>query len=98
MGAITSSLIFYRRLLARDFVYGPLSGIIAGGVSSYFTANLAMSLIAGLIGGSLQATLLNALEKVNYQNAKQTSFISFNLFGIQGFLACILGCIAKAII
>ena len=84
--------------MIRDFVHGPLAGIIVGGVSSYFTANLAMSLISGLIGGALQSILSNALEKIFKHNAKKIQYVSFSLFGIQGFLASIFGCIAKVII
>lgn len=59
MGCIIISLIARSKVMIRDFIYGPLAGMIFAGASSYFTANLAYCLGAGLVGGAIQGAIHN---------------------------------------
>lgn len=57
LGAISTSLIVGRKPNIRDFIHGPIAGAIMGGVSSYFTTNLAYCIGVGLIGGCSQIAI-----------------------------------------
>ena len=57
LGAISISLVTGSKPSIRSFIHGPIAGAIMGGVSSYFTTNLAYCIGVGLVGGSLQVTI-----------------------------------------
>ena len=61
LGGMTVSLIANGRLGARDFIHGPIAGMIMGGVASYFTGNLAYAVGIVYLGGCLQEENQNTL-------------------------------------
>ena len=57
IGALSMALIIGYKPNLMNFIHGPIAGAIMGGVSSYFTTNLAYCIGVGLIGGTLQIAI-----------------------------------------
>ena len=98
LGSISISLVTGRKPNVRNFIHGPVAGIIIGGASSYFTANLAYCIGVGLVGGTLQGAIQHIIEYRIVRRHRIFTTISFTLFGLQGLLGCITAAIGKAII
>lgn len=98
LGGLSTSLILGHKPNVRNFIHGPIAGAIMGGVSSYFTTNLAYCLGVGLVGGSLQIAIQYIIERRISMKHRPFTTISFSLFGLQGFLASCTGAIGKQIV
>lgn len=57
ISSITVSLMRGKNPTVKDFIHGPVAGMIIGGASSYFTANISYCIGIGLVGGSLQSMI-----------------------------------------
>ncbi len=57
ISSISVSLMRGRNPTVKDFIHGPVAGMIIGGASSFFTANMSYCIGIGLIGGSLQSII-----------------------------------------
>jgi hypothetical protein len=55
ISSISVPLISGRNPKVRDFIHGPIAGMIIGGASSYFTANIAYCIGIGFTGGLIQS-------------------------------------------
>lgn len=98
LGGFGVSLINNGKTSVRNFIHGPIAGAIIGGVSSYFTTNLAYCLGVGMLGGALQVAIQDMFEKKQTYRHRIFTTISFSLFGLQGFLASCVGALGKKIV
>jgi hypothetical protein len=61
MGSIILSLLVNSKINIRDFIHGPIAGLIISGASSYFTLNMAYIMGIGIAGGAIQACFHHTL-------------------------------------
>lgn len=97
ISSITVSLIRGRSPTVKDFIHGPVAGMIIGGASSYFTANISYCIGVGLVGGVVQSMLENFAEPKFLRRRKVFTTTSFSLFGLQGLLGCGFAALGKVI-
>ena len=63
VGAILVSIMYNGYLIARDATHGVVAGAIVAGASSLYLLNPSYALIAGGVGGLIQALIQNIFER-----------------------------------